>query len=102
MAPWLDAYGGPLFAFSTAKLTDPFNSRLAGGTARNFLGGTPGLYMGTELDVGVQARWQITKAVLFKATAEGGLFVPGDAFTMSNGGVLGTVMFGRVRLGVSL
>lgn len=99
---WLDVYGGPLFAFSTARLADPFNSRLGGGTAINPLGGRPGLYMGTEVDVGVQARYRPIPELLITATGEGGLFLPGDAYTLPTGGVMGPVGFGRIRLTVAL
>lgn len=99
---WLDVYGGPLFAFSTARLTDPFNTRLGGGTALNSLNGRPGLYMGTEVDVGVQARYRPVPELLITATGEGGLFLPGDAYNLPAGGVMGPVGFGRIRLSIAL
>jgi|APLak6261679142_1056127.scaffolds.fasta_scaffold00201_19 hypothetical protein len=102
MADWLDAYGGPLFAFGTAKLTDPFNSRINGGTSLNSLGGKPGSYLGTELDLGVQARFKPIPELTVTVTGEGGLFLPGDAFTLPAGGTMLPVAFGRLRLGVSL
>ncbi len=101
-ADWLDVYGGPLFAFSTAKLTDAFTTRLAGGTPRNSLGASPGGYLGTELDLGLQARWTIYKSLVFRATAEGGLLLPGDAFALPSGGLMGTVLMGRLRLALSI
>lgn len=99
---WLDVYGGPLFAFSTARLADPFNTRIGGGTAINSLGGRPGLYMGTEVDLGVQARYRPIPELLITATGEGGLFLPGDAYTLPTGGVMGPVGFGRIRLSIAL
>jgi len=99
---WLDVYGGPLFAFSTARLTDPFNTRLGGGTALNSLNGRPGLYMGTEVDLGVQARYRPVPELLITATGEGGLFLPGDAYNLPAGGVMGPVGFGRIRLSIAL
>ena len=99
---WLDVYGGPLFAFSTAKLTDPFNSRLGGGTSINYLGGSPGGYLGTELDLGLQARWHPIQMVIVTGTFETGLLLPGDAFTMAGGGVMGPIGMARLRLAVSL
>jgi hypothetical protein len=102
MTDWLDAFGGPLFAFSTARLTDPFNTRISGGTAVNPLGGRPGMYLGTEIDLGVQARFKPIPELLVAVTGEGGLFLPGDAYTLPGGGVMGPVGFGRVRLVVSL
>ncbi|MFT3708497.1 MAG: hypothetical protein QM817_12665 [Archangium sp.] len=102
MADWLDGYGGPLFAFSTAKLTDPFNSRINGGTSLNPLGAAPGLYLGTELDLGVQARFKPITELTISVTGEGGLFLPGDAYNLPGGGTMSPVAFGRVRLGVSI
>lgn len=102
MADWLDAYGGPLFAFSTAKLADPFNSRIGGGTAVNPLGGSPGMYLGTEVDLGVQARVKPIPELTISITGEGGLFLPGDAYTLPGGGVMAPVGFGRLRLGFGI
>lgn len=102
MSDWLDAYGGPLFAFSTAKLADPFNSRIGGGTAINPLGGTPGMYLGTEVDLGLQARIKPIPELTITGTAEGGLFLPGDAYTLPSGGVMAPVGFGRLRLSVGI
>ena len=102
MADWLDAYGGPLFAFSTAKLADPFNTRITGGTPVNPLGGKPGMYLGTEVDLGVQARVKPIPELTVTVTAEGGLFLPGDAYTLPGGGVMSPVGFGRLRLGVGI
>ncbi len=101
---WLDVYGGPLFAFSTAALTDPFNTRVyGGGVPQNALGGTPGGYLGTELDVGTQVRWKPWKELSLSATAEFGLLLPGDAFTLpGNTSVMGPVGMGRIRLAASL
>lgn len=99
---FLDVYGGPLFAFTTAKLTDPYNTRLGGGTSLNFLNASPGGYLGTELDLGLQLRVRPVPELLLSATLEGGLFIAGDAFRLPQGGVMGPVGFGRVRLGAAL
>lgn len=99
---WLDVYGGPLFAFSSAKLTDPFNTNLGGGTSVNALGGEPGSYLGTEVDLGVQARFHPVRELEIQLTGEGGLFVPGDAFSLPDGQLMGPVGFGRIRVGVAL
>lgn len=102
LADWFDAYGGPLFAFGTAKLTDPYNSRIGGGTAINPLGGNPGMYLGTEIDLGLQARFKPIPELQFSLTGEGGLFLPGDAYNLPSGGVMQPVAFGRIRFGVAL
>jgi hypothetical protein len=99
---WLDVYGGPLFAFSTARLTDPFNSRVGGGTPINYLGGSPGNYLGTELDLGVQARWKPIEMLMISLTFEGGLLLPGDAFRNAAGGAMAPVGVARLRLAAGL
>ncbi len=99
---WLDLYGGPLFAFSTAKLTDAFSTKVKGGTPHNYLGATPGNYLGTELDLGVQARWKPHRLLNITATLEGGIFLPGDAFIQTDGTTMGPVGLGRLRLQVAL
>ncbi|MBL8956930.1 MAG: hypothetical protein JNK82_39515 [Myxococcaceae bacterium] len=99
---WLDVYGGPLFAFSTAALTDAFSTKVKGGTPHNYLGATPGSYLGTELDLGVQARWQPHRLLNITATLEGGLFLPGDAFRQVDGTTMGPVGLGRLRLQLAL
>ncbi|MBX5483771.1 MAG: hypothetical protein IRZ16_18255, partial [Myxococcaceae bacterium] len=97
---WLDIYGGPLIALSTAAMADPFNTRISGGTPRNALGGVPGRYLGTELDLGVQARMTPVAGMAVSATAEGGYLVPGAAFALADGRTLGPIAAARVRLGV--
>ncbi|MDP2273375.1 MAG: hypothetical protein Q8K32_21730 [Archangium sp.] len=101
-ADWIDVYGGPLFAFTSAALTDPFNTRLNGGTPVNYLGGTPGNYLGTELDLGVSVHAAPTPYLNVSATLEGGVLLPGDAFRTAAGSNLGAVGVGRLRLSASL
>jgi hypothetical protein len=101
-ADWIDVYGGPLFAFTTAQLTDPFNTRLNGGTPVNYLGGRPGNYLGTELDLGLTVHGAITSYLNVSATLEGGVLLPGDAFRTATGKDMGAVGVGRLRLAVGL
>ena len=99
---WFDVYGGPLFAFTSAALTDPFNTRINGGTPVNYLGGTPGGFLGTELDLGASVRFSPAKYLNVSVTAEGGVLLPGDAFKNAAGNVMGPVGMGRLRLTASL
>lgn len=102
IAPWLDVYGGPLFAFTSAQLTDPYNTRMNGGVPVNYLGAQPGNYLGTELDLGLSARASPTSYLRLSATLEGGVLVPGDAFRTASGGTMGVIGVGRLRLSASL
>ena len=99
---WLDLYGGPLFAFTTAQLTDPFNTRINGGTPVNYLGGRPGNYLGTELDLGVAVHFSPASYLNISATLEGGVLLPGDAFKTTSGANMGGVGVGRLRLNAAL
>ncbi len=102
LADWLDVYGGPLVAFSTAKLTDPYNSRLTGGGATiNAFGSKPGDYLGTEVDLGMQGKWDLTPDLHVAATLEGGAFFPGNAFA-KQGGRMDPVGLVRLRVSLSL
>jgi len=99
---WLDLYGGPLLAWTTAKPVDPFAARLNGGEALNVLGGRPGSFLGAELDLGVQARTKVLDGLLLSATAEAGVLLPGDALRLPSGNPMGAVYSGRLRLALSL
>ena len=99
---WFDVYGGPLFAFTTAQLTDPFNTRINGGTPVNYLGGKPGNYLGTELDLGLSVHGSPTSYLHISATLEGGVLLPGDAFKTASGANMGAVGVGRLRITAAL
>jgi hypothetical protein len=95
----VDLYGGPLFAFATAPLTDPFNTRvLAGGVPVNALNGNGSGMLGTELDVGAAIKHRFDFGLTISAIAEGGLLLPGAALSQANGRPMGNVWLGRLRL----
>lgn len=103
LTQWLDLYGGPLIAFSTGKLADPYNSRIAGGgSLRNYLLGKPGDYLGTELDLGMQAKFNLSQDLKMETTLEGGAFFPGNAFNRPAGGRMDPVGLIRLRLAFTL
>ncbi len=97
MTDMVDLYAGPLFAFSTARLTDPFNTRITGGQSVNAFGVRAGWYLGTEVDAGLQIRYKPIEELLLTITGEGGIFMPGDAYKFPIGGVMSPIGFGRVR-----
>ncbi len=99
----VDVYGGPLFAFTSAPLTDPFNTRvLAGGVPVNALNGPGRGALGTELDLGASVKWRFSSGITVTAMFEGGAFLPGPALTRADGALMPPVWLGRVRLGASL
>jgi hypothetical protein len=98
----LEVYGGPLVAFATADVFDPFNSRINGGVGRNALEGpSGGRYLGTELDLGVRYR-TLVSGVEVVGGLEGGLLLPGSAFDDATGAGLDTLFGGRALLSVRL
>ncbi len=99
---WLDLYGGPLFAFTTATLVDPFTTRLNGGAPINSLGARAGSFLGTELDLGASVHFSPAKYLKVTAVVEGGLLLPGDAFRKAGGGVMDPIGMGRLRLTLAL
>jgi hypothetical protein len=97
----LEVYGGALFAWAPAGLIDPFNSAVAGGTARNALNGSPGSYLGTELDAGVRGRFLFWGTELALGV-EGGVLISGSAFQSATGSLPAAVSAGRVMVGYRL
>jgi hypothetical protein len=98
LCDWLDVYGGPMFAFTTAPLNDAFLTKTSsGGVLVNSLGGKGEGMLGTELDLGVAAHATAGRFSV-KATLEGGVLLPGAAFSRPDGSVMGPVWMGRLRL----
>lgn len=95
----VDVYGGPLFAFASAPLTDPFNTRvLSGGVPVNFLAGNGTGLLGTELDLGASIKHRFDFGLTVTAVLEGGLLLPGAALSDATGRPMGPVGLGRLRL----
>ncbi|MBI3781918.1 MAG: hypothetical protein HY270_00805 [Deltaproteobacteria bacterium] len=92
--PGLEVYGGPMFALSDAKYADPFNTRINGGDPHNALGGKPGRFYGSELDLGARYQAYVGSAELTFGL-EGGILFPGDAFHKLGGGTMSEVFGGR-------
>ena len=99
--PDIEAYGGVLFAFAPASNVDPFNTDLAGGTPKNALGGDPGSYWGTEIDLGLRYRLYVHHTEL-SAGVEGGVLFPGSALREASGSEPPPTYGGRVILGYRL
>jgi hypothetical protein len=93
----LEAYGGPLFALTEVKNTDPFNTRLAGGDPRNPLNGDPGNFWGTELDLGVRYHALLDGSEVTLGIEFGTLF-PGSAFRDAAGNRMNEVVGGRFMM----
>jgi hypothetical protein len=97
----LELFGGPLFAFAERDLADPLQTRLAGGDPRNALGGAPGAYLGTEIDLGARYRLYLSTAEVTLGV-EGGVLLPGSAFEDAQGDTIDNVSGGRAWLRLRL
>jgi len=84
---WLDLRAGVMFAFTHLPSVDPIGSMLhsdgveTDDDLRNFCGGTPGDYWGTEYDVGLTLK----PADGFALDLEGAWLQPGDALQDEHG-----------------
>lgn len=101
-----ELWGGPLFAGSAVPIVDPYTTRLAGGSAHNSLGGrSDRRYMGTELDLGLRARYGFQTGpqgrgnnfLWLQVGLQGGILFPGRAFESANGRRDNPVYGGWVR-----
>ena len=97
----LEVYGGPLFAFTDVPLADPRESKFAGGQPRNAYNGDGGGYLGTELDLGLRYRTLLGGTEL-TVGFEGGVFLPGSAYTEGEDTSLDRVFGGRAMLSYRL
>ncbi|MBC8069004.1 MAG: hypothetical protein IAG13_11780 [Deltaproteobacteria bacterium] len=80
-----EVWGGPLLAASAVPIVDVYTTKLQGGSPHNSLGGASSRrWMGTELDVGLRARYELEN-VWMQAGLQGGLLFPGGAFRDGRG-----------------
>lgn len=94
-------YGGPLFAWSVVDNADAFNTRIFGGEPHNALGGRPGRFYGTELDLGWRY-FRTLRGFEFQVGAEGAVLFPGSAFRRLDGTRMDEVFLGRLFVSVRL
>lgn len=97
---WLDLKGGAVVAQTTADFVDPYHAGVLGSYA-NYDGGDERSHdLGLELDLGVDARLDVSDLMNVELGAEGGVLFPGRAFDDGRGRGLGTSYLGNVKLGV--
>ncbi|MBX3185183.1 MAG: hypothetical protein KIT72_16815 [Polyangiaceae bacterium] len=98
----LELYGGALFAFAAQDPADAFNTRvIGGGSPRNAFGSVSSRMLGTEYDIGIRYRLNVSGA---EATlgGEAGVFTPGPAFTQGDGQQLAAMGGARLMLDVRM
>jgi hypothetical protein len=95
-ARWFEVWGGPLLAAAPEGVVDPYTSHEIG-ALRNTLGGAADrTYLGTELDLGLRARWQASNAWV-QLGLQGAAYIPGPALRDAFGERDPTVWAGYVR-----
>lgn len=97
----IEVYGGALFAWAATQMVDVFNTTIDGGSQRNAVNGTPGNYLGTELDAGVRGRFLLWGTELALGV-EGGLLMPGSAFQSETGTTPPPIRSVRAMVGLKL
>ena len=81
----IEVWGGPLLAASAVPLVDPVSTRLDGGTPTHALGGrSDRRYLGTELDFGLRARFEV-RDLWVQAGVQAGVLFPGPAMRDASG-----------------
>jgi len=97
-----EMFVGTLLAFAGVEMADPFNSRLSGGQPKNAFDGAPGVYQGTEVNLGLRYSALIHGSIL-QFGLDAGVFVPGDALDDGSGeGVIDPVYGTRFSLSYRL
>ena len=86
-----------LYARAAAAPLDPYASFACGGCANNAFGGKAGLSYGWELDLGGSYHIPLSPKVDLELGAQGGLLLPGDAFSLPDGGAMPNIGGGRLR-----
>jgi hypothetical protein len=80
-----EVWTGPLLATSAVPVLDAYATKLNGGSAHNSIGGQADRrYLGTELDLGMRARYMM-RQVWLQAGVQGGILFPGRAFVDAHG-----------------
>lgn len=99
-APWIELRLGGVLAFSTSDVVDPYAQR-ALSRSENWRGGSSGARdLGVEVDGSVLLQRTLVEHLVLSGGVEGGVFVPGGAFSDASGQSMGPVGLLRLRLGL--
>lgn len=101
LTSWLDLRGALVIGVSSTDMVDPVSVQLRG-AATNYLGGDPTRRdLGMELDLGLNARFQLTRGVTLTGGFQGGVMFAGHAFDDAAGRGLGRIGLVTARAGLS-
>jgi hypothetical protein len=98
----LKVYGGALLAWTDVALTDPFQTKMAGGIPANAYQGAPGNWLGLEIDLGLQHHFAFSDWGGMDIGLEAAWLQPGDAFVNASGDSLNTIMGSRAFVSFQL
>ncbi len=95
--PRLQLVGAVLWARAVNDPLDVYNSFASGGSRVNAFTAPVGKNYGVELDGGVSYRFALSDPLELVLGLQGGVLLPGDAFTLADGSALATIYGGRAR-----
>lgn len=98
----LDLRFGYLYAHAAGDVIDPYSAARVGGFNATYGGRSPGSrQLGHELDAAAYYTYDIVASLAVRVGAEGGLFLPGEAFDGVGGSSMDPVWMGRGKLDVT-
>ena len=98
----LKVYGGALLAWTDVALADPFQTKMTGGIPSNAFKGSPGDWLGLEIDIGLQHHFSFSYWGGMDIGLEAAWLQPGDAFINATGDSLNTIMGSRAFVSFQL
>ncbi len=99
-ARWIELRLGGVLAFSTSDVVDPYAQR-ALSRSENWRGGpSSSRDLGVEVDGSVLLQRSLADHLVLSGGVEGGVFVPGGAFTDASGQSMSPVGLLRLRVGL--
>ena len=98
----LKVYGGALLAWTDVPLADPFQTKMTGGMPSNAFKGSPGDWLGLEIDIGLQHHFSFSKWGGMDIGLEAAWLQPGDAFINTTGDSLNTILGSRAFVSFQL
>lgn len=97
---WLELRVGAVLAFSSTDVVDPYAQRALSRTVNWRGGSSASRDLGFEVDGAALVNHPIADNLVFSGGVEGGVFLPGGAFTDENGQGMSPIGLARLRIGL--